>query len=143
MIRRTRPGLSLLLLAAGCSSGTGPEATLWEATLAPVAPATVSGVAAAVAQARLTRVSVEIREAVAGESYGWRLAKGTCAAEGVVVGGLALYPALTPGVSRVAGAEAVVPGQLDPGGAHAVRIVHAGATGASQVVACGALVETS
>ena len=142
MIRRTLPALSLLLLAAGCSSGTGPDATLWEATLTPVAPATISGVAAAVAQARLTRVSVEIRQAVAGESYGWRVAQGTCAAEGAVVGGLALYPALAPGSSRVAGADAVVPGQLDSGGAYAVRILHPAGTGGSQVVACGALVET-
>lgn len=143
MIRRTCPALSLLLLAAGCSSGTGPDATLWEATLAPVAPATVSGVAAAVAQARVTRVSVEIRQALAGESYGWRMAEGTCAAEGAVVGGVALYPALAPGASRVASAEAVVPGQLDAGGAYAVRIFNPGATGGSQVVACGALVEVS
>jgi len=143
MIRRGLPALSLLLVAAGCSSLTESSASLWEATLAPVAPASVSGVAAAVAQAGRTRISVEIRQAVAGETYGWRTSAGTCSAEGAVVGGAALYPVLAPDISRVAKAEAAVPGQLKPGGAYTVRVFRAGVSGAGQVVACGGLVETS
>lgn len=143
MIRRARPGLSLLLVAAGCSSGTEPSVTLWEATLAPLAPASVSGTAAAVAQAGKTRVSVEIRQAATGESYGWRMSSGTCAGEGSIVGGAALYPTLVPGASRTAKAETAAPGQLSPGGSYAVRVFLAGSAGGGQVVACGALVETS
>lgn len=143
MIRRRLAALSLLTLAAGCSSGTEPSTTLWEATLSPLAPSTMSGSAAAVAQAGRTRIEVEIRQAVAGESYRWRVSQGTCASEGALVGGAALYPVLTADPSRSARADAAVPGQLAEGGAYAVRVVRPGTPGGEQVMACGALLRTS
>lgn len=134
---------SAFVLLVGCSSATSPTVTLWEGELAPLVPGGVSGLVAAVAQAGRTQVAVEIRQGVPDQTYGWRLAEGTCQNEGVTVGGAALYPPMTPGPSRTASAEAGLPGQLSPGGAYAVWIFTGGGEGGEERVSCGALVEAA
>lgn len=126
----------------GCASATGPRATQWEGDLIPVSPGGVAGTVAAVAQAGRTQVAVEIRQAVPDRTYGWRMTEGTCQSEGTLVGGVALYPPMTPDPSRTASAEAGVPGELSPGGRYAVR-VFTGEGGGEAVVACADLAETS
>lgn len=130
------------LLVAGCTSGTEPSATLWEATLAPVPPANVTGSAAAVAQFGRTLASVEIRLAEPGVTYGWRVEAGTCQAPGQIQGGSAIYPPLIADQTGVAPADAVVPGVLKSGSLYVVRVLREPGGPGEQAVACGELVET-
>ena len=141
MFPRCMLGLPLLLSAA-CSSATEPSAYLWEGNLQPVAPSAITGPVAAVAQGGRTRVSIEIRQAVAGQTYAWRLDEGTCPAGGEILGGVALYPSLVAGVARGATAEASLPGQLSSGGRYAARVLGTGAA-ADVLVACADLALTS
>lgn len=133
------PALGTLLALGACAGSTEPEVGLWEATLSPVPPSTVSGSGAVVAQAGRTLVSIQIRGATPGTVYGWRLSQGTCASEGAIVGGAALYPALTPDASRGAGTDAALPGQISRSGTWAMRAFTVRSGGGEQVVACGAM----
>lgn len=133
----------LALLVAGCSSATEPAATLWEGTLASVAPSTIAGSAAAVAQFGRTLASVEIRRGEAGVTYRWRIEGGTCSAPGQIRGGAALYPPLPADQAGLAFADAVVPGLLRTGSSYIVRVGRDSGGGSEEVVACGELVERS
>jgi len=141
MISRSLRGLPLLLLVA-CSTGTEPSISLWQGTLRPVAPSTITGPVAAVAQGGRTRVSVEIRQAVAAQTYAWRLDEGMCPTGGAIQGGVALYPSLTADAARTAKTEAAIPGQISSGKRYAVLVLGTG-TAADQTVACADLAETS
>jgi len=127
---------ALLLAAAGCSSSTDPGNVAWEATLAPVAGSGITGTAGAVTQAGRTAATIQIRKAMAGETYGWRIDSGGCDGSGSIQGGSALYPELTPDGSGTASADAGIPGTLDRGTSYAVRVFVAGA---ADIVACGDL----
>lgn len=126
-----------MCVAAGCVGPVDTAPGLWEGTLVPQPPGTVTGTAAAVSQAGRTRVTVEIRGGTPG-SHGWRMVDGACAAPGAVRGGVALYPALAVGPGGTARSEASIPGELSPGGRYAVQVLGAG-TAADEVVACADL----
>lgn len=141
-----RPYVPLALLAlaaalAGCSSSTAPSVTLWEGTLSPAAPGSVSGQVAAVSQFGGIQVSLEIRLATPGATYRWRLAEGTCATPGRVIGGVALYPQLAVGEERTAQALTTVPGELGTGRSYVALVVRIAGGGAEEPAACGVLVE--
>jgi len=129
----------LLAVSAACSSGTEPQTTVWQATLAPVSGSAITGTAGAVTQSGRTAVTIQIRKATAGETYGWRIDSGTCSGTGQIQGGVALYPPLSPGGSGTATADAGLPGTFDPGSRYAARVFRSGAGGGEEVVACGDL----
>ncbi|HSG47269.1 MAG TPA: hypothetical protein VLA43_05550 [Longimicrobiales bacterium] len=136
--------LPALLLASGCSSVTEPEVTLWEGNVTAVAPATVTGVVAAVSQFGRTQISIQIRQAEDGGNYAWRVETGSCQNPGTLQGGAALYPLLVvTGPALTADADATIPGQFSSGGAYIARVIQLGEVGAETVVACGSLLETS
>jgi hypothetical protein len=137
--RRTRGALALLVVTAGCSSGTAPVTTVWEATLSPVSGSVVTGTAGAVTQSGRTAATIQIRKATAGETYGWRIDSGTCSATGQIQGGAALYPPLSPDGSGTASADAGLPGAFDPGSHYAARVYRMGAGSGEEIVACGDL----
>lgn len=144
----TRPrflyaAIPTLLLAMGCSSVTEPEITLWEGNVLAVAPATVTGVVAAVSQFGRTQISIQIRLAEDGANYAWRVETGSCQNPGTLQGGVALYPILVAGPTLTAEADATVPGQFSSGGAYIARVIQLGDGGAETLVACGSLLETS
>ena len=136
--------ISTVLLACGlgatCSSSTGPIFTQWEGTLIPIPPATVGGRAAAVTQFGRTEISVQINEAEPGVSYGWRVEKGSCQNPGIIQGGDATYPGLTPGAGGTATANAVISAIFPATGAFAVRVF---LEASEKVVSCGDLSLTS
>lgn len=134
---------ALLLASAACSDVTAPRTTLWEGNLSPTAPATVSGVAAAVSQFGRTLVSIQVRQATEGVSYRWGVYAGTCASPGALQGGAALYPVLAPGPTMTAEAEASLPGEFRSGGQYMAEVLALGEGGSEVRVACGTLLETS
>ena len=138
MPRRSLHGLALFLLA-GCASPTESATTLWEGSLSPVPPSTVSGTAAAVSQAGRVQVAVEIGGATA-EVHTWRVVTGGCASPDRTLGGAAMYPPMSVGAGRSGRAEAVVPGELAPGGRYAAQ-VFVTADSSERLVACGDLAE--
>ena len=132
---------ALLAGLTACSSSTVPSVTLWEGTLSPAPPGSVSGQVAAVSQFGGIQASAEIRLATPGETYRWRLVVGTCAAPGRVVGGEALYPVLRVGEGRTAQAQTALPGELASGGSYAALVFRVQDGGAEERVACGQMVE--
>lgn len=141
-----RPFAPLALVAfgaalAGCSSSTMPSVTLWEGTLSPVPPASVSGQVAVVSQFGGIQTSLEIRLATPGATYRWRLAEGSCTTPGRVIGGVALYPQLTVGEGRTAQALTTLPGEFSTGKSYVALVFRLVDGGAEQPAACGPLVE--
>jgi hypothetical protein len=136
--RCTGAAFALLVVSVGCSSGTGPDPTVWQATLSPESGSVVRGTAGAVTQSGRTAATIQIRKATAGETYGWRVDSGRCSGTGQIQGGAALYPPLIPDGSGTASADAGLPGVFDPGSAYAARVFRVG-SGGEEVVACGDL----
>lgn len=128
-------------MLTACSSSTSPSVTLWEGALAPVPPSSVSGQAAAVSQFGGIQASIEIRQATPGTTYRWRLAQGTCAAPGRVVGGEALYPVMAVDEDRTAQRQTTLPGELSNGGSYVTLVLRVGEGDVEERVACGALVQ--
>jgi len=127
-------------LAAACSSGTGPVFTQWEGDLMPIPPATVGGRAVALTQFGRTEVSIQISDAEPGVSYAWRVDSGTCQNAGIIQGGDASYPGLTPGPGGTATANAILSVIFPATGAFAVRVL---LEDTEEVVSCGELQLTS
>lgn len=136
--------LSLGLIGlGGCSSGTENVRVFWDATLQPVSPGRVTGTVAALAEAGRTRLTIQIRNAAPGETYGWRAESGTCDAPGGIQGGAALYPSITADPSGGGDADASVPGLFRSGSRYAVLVVRPATDGSGEVVvACGELSES-
>ena len=126
---------------AACSDAILPEITTWEGQLTPLTPQDrASGSVAAVANSGQTQTSIQILGGQPGRSYAWRITTGSCAAPGDVVGGLAVYPVLTPGEEGTASAETILSRQLASDGSHAAWLYVQGPGGGETRVACGALV---
>ena len=132
--------IPLFLLAGGlawaCSSSTAPLFTQWEGNLVPIPPATVEGRAAAVTQFGRTEISIQITDAEPGVSYGWRVDTGSCQNPGILQGGDASYPGLTPGPGGTATANAILSALFPATGAYAARVF---LEESEKVVACGEL----
>ncbi|MGW8265251.1 MAG: hypothetical protein ACWGSQ_02720, partial [Longimicrobiales bacterium] len=73
-------------------------------------------------------------------SYGWRVNSGTCQNPGIIQGGDASYPGLTPGPGGTATANAILAEIFPATGAFAVRVF---LEATDEVVACGELTLTS
>ena len=131
--------VGLLIASTGCSSSTEPVTTVWEGNLSSVAGSGITGTVGAVTQSGRTAVTIQIRKATAGETYGWRIDSGECSGTGQIQGGAALYPALTPDATGSASADAGLPGTFDSGGQYAARVFLTGSGAAGEVVACGDL----
>jgi hypothetical protein len=131
---------STLLLGA-CSSATEPTVTLWEGTLSPTVAGGITGTVAAVSQFGRTQVSVEIRQAEAGSSYGWRIESGSCQAPGQIQGGTAVYPPLEPGEAGTASENAVIGRVFKSGSLLIARVYQTLQGGGEEVLACGSLQE--
>lgn len=131
-----------LVVAAGCGDATAPLVTAWRATLSPVLPYAISGRAAALTQAGRTRVTISIEGGEAAESYAWRVERGTCAAPGALVGGVASYPPLEPGTGGSADAEASLSELFRFGDDLIVRVLVDGEGPAVITAACAPFEET-
>jgi len=136
-----RTGSSLYLAAslfvAACSDGTSPVFTLWEGTLQPIPPSTIEGSTAAVSQFGRTEASIEIRQAEAGVTYGWRIDSGDCQAPGEVQAGLAVYPPLTADEAGTASEEAVIGVVFQSNSRIAARVYRSLEGGGEEILACG------
>ncbi len=130
--------LSILL---SCSTSTEVDYSFWEATLQPVLPSQVGGIAAAVSQFGRTEVSVELRQGEAESTYGWHLKSGTCQTPGTIVGGVANYPLMETDESGIATESAIIASVLRSGDSYAVRVYLPLENGGEEVVACGEMVE--
>ena len=150
MLQKKRPsgrrGLALAVTLAvcastACSDAILPELTTWEGQLAPLTPADrTSGSVGALASGGRTETSIQILGGQPGRSYGWRIATGSCASLGDVVGGSAVYPVLTPGEDGMATGETILSRQLAADATHAAWLYLQGPGGTETPVACGALV---
>jgi hypothetical protein len=139
-IRHAWPVILIPLLAV-CSSPTDDGLVAWEADLAPVAPSSVNGSAAAVTQFGRTQASIQIRQAEPDVTYGWRIETGTCQAPGDVQGGAAAYAPLVASEAGQATADAGISIEFRSGSSFAVRVFLPLEGGGETIVACGALVE--
>jgi hypothetical protein len=133
--------LAVLFGLFGCTSGTDVEFALWEGTLLPVLPSTITGTAAAVTQFGRTETSMEIRQGEAGVLYGWRINSGTCQTEGAIQGGLAAYPLLEADETGIATENAILSTVFRSGSPYAARVYRPLEGGAQEILACGTLEE--
>jgi hypothetical protein len=142
-MKKTRHSLPWIIvpLLALCSTPTDTVPVTWEADLAPVAPSSVNGAAAAVTQFGRTQASIEIEQAEPGVTYGWRIEAGTCQTPGVIQGGVAVYEPLVAGEAGRATAEAGISVEFRSGSSFAVRVFRPAGGGGETIVACGSLVE--
>ncbi|MEK9501111.1 hypothetical protein [Gaopeijia maritima] len=131
-----------LATLTGCGDTTAPLVTAWRATLTPVLPYAISGRAAALTQAGRTRVTISIEGAEIESSYAWRVERGTCAAPGALVGGVASYPPLEPGAGGSAEAEASLAELFQFGDDLIVRVLVDGEGPAVITAACAPFEET-
>lgn len=111
-----------MLLLGGCESATEPTIVAWEGELQATPPAAVNGSVAAISQFGRTEASILLTGAEAGATYGWRINSGTCDAEGAVVGGAAVYPALTAGAQGSATENTTFAELLGTDGSYAARV---------------------
>ena len=139
-VARSLMGLFALFFLA-CSSSTEPAVTLWEATLSPVLPGGLTGQVAAVTQFGRTEASIEIHQAETGQTYGWRIQSGTCQSAGVLQGGAAVYPILTPDEAGNAGADVILSAVFRRRSTFAARVYQDLPGGGEEILACGDLVE--
>lgn len=135
--RTTGAALGFLCLALACSSATDVQLLAWEGDLQPTGPAGPNGSVAMVSQYGRTDASILIEGALADTTYAWRINRGTCAVEGTIVGGAAVYPALTTDEEGTETVDASIPGSLDAGSTYAARVLLPAEAG--NVVACGDL----
>lgn len=131
---------AILLAAAGaCSDATEPEQSVWQGELQPLPPATVGGSVAVASRFGRSETSILIKDALPGTTYNWRIRAGSCTAAGDVVGGGAVYPALSPGGSGEAGAETTLSRQLDPQETYAAWVFDGTDGDPGEPAACGQL----
>lgn len=126
--------LSLVAGPLACAGGVELDQAAWQGEFTG-GPAAISGSVAAVSVNGRTQASIHIDRATPGDTYAWRLAGGSCQAEGALVGGAAAYPPLTASSSGSADADAVLSQGLGSG-PYAARVLH---QPAGAVVACTAL----
>lgn len=134
--------LAGLAALASCGDTTAPLVTAWRATLTPVLPYAISGRAAALTQAGRTRVTISIEGGEMEDRYSWRVERGTCAAPGALVGGVASYPPLEPGTGGSADAEASISELFQFGDDLIVRVLVDGEGLAVITAACAPFEET-
>ena len=132
----------MLLVCGACSTGTDTQFSLWEASLEPIPPSTISGDAAGVTQFGRSEISLGIREGAPGALYGWRINSGDCQTEGVLQGGVAAYPLLEADEAGRASGDALLSSKFRPGNSYAVRVYQSDQSGSQgEVLACGVLEE--
>lgn len=113
-------------LLAACSGVTTPQVTAWQADFsAGRTPDALGGSVAVLSQPDRLDASIQINNAPAGANLTWLLRNGSCQQPGDVVGGRAVYPALTPDSAGSASAEAIANATLDPGGHYQASVLAA------------------
>lgn len=135
-LRISRTAFMLAVLGAACDSATDPGAHAWQAELAPQTSGGVSGTVAAVTQGGRTEASILIEDAEPETTYGWRINAGSCADEGGITGGQAVYPDVTTGATGTGTEETSFAELLDANGSYAARVFQ---PGNATVLACGDL----
>ncbi|MFO8173251.1 MAG: hypothetical protein R6T96_03140 [Longimicrobiales bacterium] len=139
--KRLSTTVVLLLVLSACSSGTEPVATLWEGNLIPSTPGGLTGTVAAVSQFGRTLVSIQIRQAEAEETYGWRVESGSCQDPGQILGGEALYPPLVTDQAGSAIQDTSLATLFRSGSFFAAVVFRQGQGGTEEILACGDLQE--
>ena len=137
-LRTFATAILLLIPVAACSSGTEVAPTKWSGALTPVGGGTITGTVGAVSSAGRTEITVQIRKATPGATYGWRIDTGTCSGSGEIQGGAAQYPVLTPDPAGTASADAGIASLFSSGSQYAARVFAADG-GSEDIVACGEL----
>jgi hypothetical protein len=147
-LRVVRPAIAALGLAAcasfagACDSTTEPVTTFWEGNLSPVLPATVTGRVVALTQAGRTQANIVMEGGEPGVLHTWRISTGTCASEGTLQGGAALYTELLPSSGGSASGNAALSELFRSGQTFAARVFRSPEGGVDELVACGSLQET-
>ena len=136
--RISASALLLVVSATACSSSTEAAPTKWNGTLAPVGGSAITGTVGAVSSAGRTAITVRIRKATPGATYGWRIDTGTCDGSGEMQGGTAQYPVLTADAAGSASADAGISSVFAAGSRYAGRVFAMGG-GVEEIVACGDL----
>lgn len=127
--------------AAACDDDSSKPADPieWSADLAGVGTFDdVEGTATVLSTSSAFEAAIEIASAPADTSFVWRVATGTCAQPGTIVGTANRYPALETAANGSAEAEANVTAALNRSGAYIVRVT-ADSAATAPTVACGAL----
>jgi hypothetical protein len=126
----------------GCSDITLPQRTAWEGELQSLPPAQVGGSVAVLSQSGRSETSILITGAQREATYAWRIRTGSCEAGGDVVGGVAIYPTLSPDASGQAEGETILSRQLDRDGTYATWVFQV-LEDAEEPAACGSLARLS
>lgn len=138
---------AFLTLPACSLDVEGPEAILWEAQLSATAPETepsLTGSAAAIARETRTETGIEVVGGEVGDTWVWRIRRGTCQDPGATVEAVQEYPTLeaentaqpdAPGDIVAAADETVLDTSLDSGGDYHASVAAEATPG--EILACG------
>ncbi|MEJ2679483.1 MAG: hypothetical protein P8174_10470 [Gemmatimonadota bacterium] len=127
--------ISFALLAA-CAGPITPDDTTWQATLTATGPRDrLTGNVGVLSQSDRLSANIQIKNAPPGAILTWQLRTGSCAQAGDLIGGRAVYPALTADTLGAASAVTVVDTHLSSDGQYQASVLDAGGL----VVACGEL----
>lgn len=130
------PALVCCALLAACANSTGPTDTTWQATLIAMIPHDrLSGDVAVLSQSDRLSATIRINNAPPGTTLTWQLRTGSCDQAGDLLGGRAVYPALTADSLGAASAVTVVDAHLNSDGQYQASVLDASDT----LVACGEL----
>ncbi len=129
--------LMAVLSVAACSDSTGPVFTLWEGDLQPLPTSTLEGSVAAASQFGRTEASIELRQAEAGATYGWRIESGSCQAPGEIQAGPAVYPPMTADEAGTASEDAVIGVVFKSNSRIIARVFRTLGAGGEEILACG------
>lgn len=121
---------------AACNAATGPAMTAWQGAFNTDRSPDAIGGDVAVVSTNLLHASIQINNAPAGAILTWELRSGSCAQPGNILGGRAEYPAMSPGASGSAGAEAFVDATMRPDGRYEAAVLDT----TRSVLACADLV---
>lgn len=131
-----KPVLILFGLLAGCGTSTAPAVTTWQGTLTAVRPHDlIEGSVAVVSKFDRLDAGIHVDNAPTGQTLTWQIRSGSCDQPGDIVGGRAVYPALTPDSGGSADAEAFVDQTLRADGRYQASVFDPNGT----VLACGSL----
>lgn len=145
------PGTNAVAPSPSQPVGTVPVGgpVTWNAALKPMSGFNVSGTAAVTPSATNAggatggqTATVTLTQGAAGAVYPWHVHKGTCSAQGPIVGAASDYPPLTVGSDGAANALARISTKLDQGQSYYVNI-HKSATEMGTIVACGELAKVA